>query len=90
MSRRSVTLDEQGFSELAAEMATFLERCGAIERDSAERLACTDGRADGKAPGLTASVVTMLFASPTPGVTATVNHGAPEAAGARAARAVKE
>ncbi len=55
LSRRAMTLDPQGFAELAAEIARFLERANEIERVSAVRLG-----SDGLAP-VTAELVAMLF-----------------------------
>jgi len=80
VSRQSVRLDARGFSEVAAELARFLDRCSAIESDSIERLASADGAGRRRPIEITADLVTMLFESPESGPTASAdNHPAPAA-----------
>ena len=59
LSRVRVTVDEQGWRELAKELAENEERIEAIERESQRRL-----NADGASGGVSATAVTMLFQSP--------------------------
>jgi DNA-binding transcriptional ArsR family regulator len=60
VSRREMLLDEQGFSELAAELNGLLERVKEIEKDSAERL---ESMSDDEKAELDAGLVMMLFES---------------------------
>jgi DNA-binding transcriptional ArsR family regulator len=57
-ARREMLLDEQGFSELAAELNGLLERVKEIERESAERL---ESMPDHEEAELDAGLVMMLF-----------------------------
>jgi DNA-binding transcriptional ArsR family regulator len=57
-TRREMLLDEQGFSELAAELNGLLERVKEIERESAERLESMPDHEDAE---LEAGLVMMLF-----------------------------
>jgi len=60
VSRREMLLDEQGFSDLAAELSGLLERVKEIERESAERLESMSDHEDAE---LDAGLVMMLFES---------------------------
>ncbi len=60
VARREMLLDQQGFTELAAELNGLLERVKEIEKGSAERLEST---ADHEAAELDAGLVMMLFES---------------------------
>jgi DNA-binding transcriptional ArsR family regulator len=55
LTRSPITVDEQGWRELAAELGAMTERVVAIQRESAERLAVSDGKQ------AEATVVLMLF-----------------------------
>ena len=58
LTRAQLTLDEQGWRELRAEVLALHERSLQIGRESAERL----GRGEAPAPGhADASLVLMLF-----------------------------
>jgi DNA-binding transcriptional ArsR family regulator len=59
ISRVRVSVDEQGWREMAQELAASEKRIEAIERESRRRLETTDGNGS-----LTATVVGMLFQSP--------------------------
>jgi len=60
VARREMLLDQQGFTELAAELNGLLERVKEIEKGSAERLEST---ADHEEAELDAGLVMMLFES---------------------------
>jgi DNA-binding transcriptional ArsR family regulator len=60
VARREMLLDQQGFTELAAELTGLLERIKDIEKESAERLETTSEDADAE---LDAGLVMMLFES---------------------------
>jgi len=57
LTRSPITVDEQGWRELAAELGALTERVVTIQRQSAERLAESDGKE------AEATVVLMLFDS---------------------------
>jgi DNA-binding transcriptional ArsR family regulator len=67
VARREMLLDQQGFTELAAELNGLLERVKEIERQSAERLEGTDDHAESE---LDTGLVMMLFESAGAQVTA--------------------
>jgi DNA-binding transcriptional ArsR family regulator len=58
VSRRSIVLDEQGFSELAAAAKQLLDRAYEIENDSVKRMAGTGDHTEFE---VTAGLVVMLF-----------------------------
>jgi DNA-binding transcriptional ArsR family regulator len=60
VARREMLLDQQGFTQLAAELTGLLERIKDIEKESAERLETTSEDADAE---LDAGLVMMLFES---------------------------
>jgi DNA-binding transcriptional ArsR family regulator len=60
VARREMLLDQQGFTELAAELNGLLERIKEIEKGSAERL---EGSAEDEDAELDAGLVMMLFES---------------------------
>ena len=64
-SRRELTLDDEGFSQLAEALGELSERAGEIERAAGQRIAAVNGR-DGEAPAnggraVRAGLVMMLF-----------------------------
>ncbi len=72
LTRSPITVDAQGWRELAAELGAMTERVVAIQRESAERLAVSDGNQ------AEATVVLMLFdttdvAAPRPAARASSN-----------------
>jgi DNA-binding transcriptional ArsR family regulator len=74
LSRTAVTVDEQGWHELAHELEAMIERVTEIQRESADRLADSSQR------GTAATVVMMLFEStPTDAVPAVLDECAPAA-----------
>ena len=60
VSRRPMTLDEQGFMELATAVKELLDRTDEIEAESEKRLTAADHRGDEISTGL----VMMLFEAP--------------------------
>jgi DNA-binding transcriptional ArsR family regulator len=60
VARREMLLDEQGFSELAAELNGLLERVKTIEKESAERLEALGEDANAE---LDAGMILLLFES---------------------------
>jgi DNA-binding transcriptional ArsR family regulator len=84
VSRTTLTVDDEGFAEIAGELAALMERANAIETESARRLAA-DGR---EVTTISADLVMMLFESTNtaaPVVPAAANDGKP----ARRSRASK-
>jgi hypothetical protein len=57
VARREMLLDEQGFTDLSAELNGLLERVKEIERESADRMEATD-EDDG---AVNAGLVMMMF-----------------------------
>jgi hypothetical protein len=57
VARREMQLDDQGFTDLSAELTGLLERLKEIERESADRLEATDE----DAAAIDAGLVMMMF-----------------------------
>jgi DNA-binding transcriptional ArsR family regulator len=74
LSRRSLTLDDRGWGELAGELETLMGKLDAIEAESAERLRAAGDEHDERA--LSSGVVLMLFEA----------NGVPESDAAAAAK----
>jgi DNA-binding transcriptional ArsR family regulator len=64
VSRRPMTLDKQGFTDLAAAVKELLDRSYEIEAESEKRMAARDHRDD----EITTGLVMMLFEAPPPHV----------------------
>jgi DNA-binding transcriptional ArsR family regulator len=86
VSRRPMTVDKQGFTDLAAAVKQLLDRATEIEAESARRMAT----ANHSGPEINAGLVTMLFEGPPPqaGLPAATQEGMRRSR-ARAGRASK-